>query len=238
MATTASKTPAIYAKIAKIQAEVGAIPKTGVGPANKGSFAFIRAEDILDKIHALLVAQDVIVRPTITHTDFVVNRDSGRAYTNATVKAEYEFIAVEDGSTFVVTSVGEGSDIGSDTATRKAATMAMKIAHLHTFTIPNTNELSDDEGYEPTVKAEAAAKASPKAVSAAQKASTPSAGADAKQENITKLRAAVKVAAAPLNLTATELNDRGAALSSDFFNDPAALKSLAETLTAEAAAKK
>jgi hypothetical protein len=58
-------------------------------------------------------------------------------------------------------SVGEGSDIGSDTATRKAATQALKISHLHTFTIPNSE--FDDEGYEPAdrqVTAPAASKAS------------------------------------------------------------------------------
>lgn len=237
MATTTSKTPLIYGKIAKIQKEVGAIPMNGQGPPNKGSFAFIKAADILDKIHALLVAEEVVVRPTIKITNYIVNRDSGRAYTNVTVEAEYEFIAAEDGSTFTVTSSGEGSDIGSDTATRKAATMAMKIAHLHAFTIPNTDQLADDEGYEPEAKAAAGGKPAPKAVAAAAKATTPSAGADAKADSLVKLRAKVKVAAAPLDLSATEINERGAEFGNDWFNDPDALVKLEAKLNAEAKAK-
>jgi hypothetical protein len=62
------KVPAIYGKIAAIQKEVGAIPKNGVGPSQKGGFSYIKAEDILDKIHSLLVEHNVIVVPKIRHT--------------------------------------------------------------------------------------------------------------------------------------------------------------------------
>lgn len=148
--TTVEKVPAILAKIARIQAEVGAIPKNGKGPAQKGGFAYIRAEDILDKVHSLLVQEGVIVLPTIEYSKHQVEFVNNRAMVNATVTARYRFVAVEDGSSVDVVAVGEGSDIGSDTATRKAATQALKISHLHTFTIPNSE--FDDEGYEPEDK--------------------------------------------------------------------------------------
>lgn len=142
--------PAIFGKLATIQREVGAIPRNGKGPAAKGGFAYIRAEDILDKIHALMVQEGVIVLPNIEYSKHKVQIVNNRQYINATIKASYTYVAIEDGSSVVVSAIGEGSDIGSDTATRKAATQALKISHLHTFTIPNSE--FDDEGYEPADK--------------------------------------------------------------------------------------
>ena len=141
-------TGVIYKKMAEIQKAVGAIEKNGKGPSQKGGFAYIKYEDILDKIHALLVENDVIVVPELTYYNHEVKEASNRQNLYARVEAKYTFVAVEDGSSVTVSSVGEGSDIGSDTATRKAATQVMKIAFLHTFTIPNTDDglLLDNEG--------------------------------------------------------------------------------------------
>lgn len=167
MSETMTTVPAIYAKIARIQAEVGAIPRNGKGPSAKGGFAYVRAEDILDKVHALLVQENVIVIPSIEYTKHDVEYVNNRAMINATIKATYTYVAVEDGSAITVVSVGEGSDIGSDTATRKAATQALKISHLHTFTIPNSE--FDDEGYEPADR-QVTAPAPSKAATAVSKA--------------------------------------------------------------------
>lgn len=167
MSETISAVPAIFGKIATIQKEVGAIPRNGVGPSTKGSFAYIKAEDILDKIHALLVQENVITIPSIKHSKHEVNIVNNRQYINATIEATYTYVAVEDGSSITVTAIGEGSDIGSDTATRKAATQALKISHLHTFTIPNSE--FDDEGYEPADR-QIAAPANTKAAVAVSKA--------------------------------------------------------------------
>lgn len=158
----------IFAKVARIQAEVGAIPKDGVGPSAKGSFKYVRAEDILDKIHALLVQENVIVIPSLEYTKHNVEMVNNRQYVSVALTARYTYVSVEDGSSITVTAVGEGSDIGSDTATRKAATQALKISHLHTFTIPNSE--FDDEGYEPASKAAAPA-ANTKAAQVISKAS-------------------------------------------------------------------
>jgi hypothetical protein len=156
----------IFQKMAAIQKGVGAIEKAGTGPANKGSFSYVKAEDILDKVHSLLVEHDVIVVPTLQHTKHEVINNNNRNYVHVTLQAQYEYIAVEDGSSVVVAACGEGSDIGSDTATRKAATQALKISHLQTFTIPN-NEF-DQEGYEPA-GATATAKPEPRALKNARK---------------------------------------------------------------------
>jgi len=157
----------IYTKMAAIQKGVGAIDKAGTGPANKGSFSYVKAEDILDKVHQLLVEHEVIVVPTLQHTKHEVINNNNRNYVHVTLQAQYEYVAVEDGSSVIVSACGEGSDIGSDTATRKAATQALKISHLQTFTIPN-NEF-DQEGYEVSAGATAQAKAEPRALKNARK---------------------------------------------------------------------
>lgn len=186
--------PAIYRKIQLIQTEVGAIEKRGKGPSAKGSFAYIKAEDILDKIHALLVEHEVIVIPTITSIKHQVIEISNRMNIYSVVEAAYRYIAVEDGSEVTVTVIGEGSDIGSDTATRKAATQAMKISHLHAFTIPNTDMVAfdDREGYTPEDNA-SAAKAAPQAVQRATSGTTrPAQGTNGDNTQITKLRDEIK----------------------------------------------
>lgn len=156
----------IYEKMAAIQKGVGAIEKAGTGPSNKGSFSYVKAEDILDKVHSLMVEHNVIVLPVLQHTKHEVINVNNRNYVHVTLQAQYEYVAVEDGSSVVVAACGEGSDIGSDTATRKAATQALKISHLQTFTIPN-NEF-DQEGYEPAA-ASAPAKTEPRALKNARK---------------------------------------------------------------------
>lgn len=220
----------IYQKIAAIQKEVGAIPKNGQGPPQKGGFAFIKAEDVLDKIHSLLVEHEVIVIPTITYGKHEVRTEGSRSYISACIDVQYEYIAVEDGSSVITTSVGEGSDIGSDTATRKAATQALKISHLHMFTIPNSE--FDDEGYEPPGE-----KAEPKPNRAVAKAAQPASSA-ATSNSLTKARSLVKAAGAKLDLTPTELNERGQKIDKDFFGNIESLEKLLLVLNEEVASKK
>lgn len=218
----------IHQKIATIQKEVGAIPKNGRGPANKGSFEFIKAEDVLNKIHELLVRESVIVIPTIRHSKHEVVREKDRGYIYAAIEVEYEYVAVEDGSSITTSSVGEGSDIGSDTATRKAATQALKISHLHMFTIP-TSELDDSGDYLNTETGEVGAEPKQnRAVAAAQKQVTATG-----QDNITKLRAQVKKEGERLGLDGPAINARGVAVDPDFYASPEHLTTLLGILKSE-----
>lgn len=211
MTTAANKVPDIYGKILKIQEEVGAIPKNGIGPSSKGSFKFIKAEDVLDKIHSLLVANGVIVVPTITYSKHEARDQGGRQYITATIAVRYEYISVSDGSSLTTDSVGEGSAIGDDTATRKAATQALKISHLHMFTIPNGE--FDDEGYEPPA---ASAPQQTRAQTATAKAGDP----------LLAVRTQVKVAAGKKKLASADLNAMGTKIDEDFFNSVPALTQL------------
>lgn len=127
--------PKIYPAIAAIQAEVGNIPKNGIGPASQGSYKYIKNDDILEKVSELLVKHNVIVRPRVL--DYAItNREigSGRTAPLTVLTLETTYVSVEDGSEFTVVVSSEGADNG-DKAGRKAMTQAQKMTNLLTFSI-------------------------------------------------------------------------------------------------------
>lgn len=154
-------TPKIYSAIAAIQAEIGSIPKNGVGPAAQGSYKFISNDDIVDALSSLLTKHKVIVRPN-TLDYKLITREIGANRTVAltSVTLETNYISVEDGSTFQVVTVGEGADNG-DKGARKAYTQASKVANLLTFAIA-TGE-PDPDAIDAPINTPAAAAQSPAA---------------------------------------------------------------------------
>ena len=151
--------PKILQAIANVQAGVGAIPKNGVGPASQGSYKYIKNDDILEKISALLVENNVIVQPRITKHELITREiGANRVVPVVVVELETTFVSVEDGSTFSVVTCAEGADNG-DKGTRKAVTQAQKIANLLTFSIATGEPDPDGEDVVPNApKASAAAK--------------------------------------------------------------------------------
>ena len=143
--------PKIYPAIAAIQAEVGNIPKNGIGPASQGSYKYIKNDDILEKVSELLVKHNVIVRPRVL--DYAItNREigSGRTAPLTVLTLETTYVSVEDGSEFTVVVSSEGADNG-DKAGRKAMTQAQKMTNLLTFSIA-TGE-PDPDGIDGTPQA-------------------------------------------------------------------------------------
>lgn len=158
------KVAGIYAKIAKVQADLGNIPKNGVGPSSKGSFEYVKFDDVLLGIRDQFVQVGIVNTVKTLKHDVNVQLVNNRSVINTSILVEYTYTDVEDGSTFTTVVGGEGSDIGGDTATRKAYTQALKIALLQTFNIV-TGEEPDSDGYEqaevPTAQGGNAAAAKP-----------------------------------------------------------------------------
>ena len=158
-ATTTAKeakvaVPKIYNAIANIQAGVGNIPKTGVGPASQGSYKYVKNDDILESISKLMIENKVISRPNIKSHDLVTREIGANRFVAMTVvELEVTYISLEDGSEFVTTVIAEGADNG-DKGGRKAVTQAQKIANLLTFNIA-TGE-PDPDGMEVTPVAQSA----------------------------------------------------------------------------------
>lgn len=141
---TDNKLGGILAKVAKIQDAVGHIPKNGTGPASKGSFQYVKYEDILEGIRKELVQNNVITRFETLEHDVHAEQIGGRMVVNTKVLVRYTYIDIEDGSEHISVVGGEGSDIGGDTATRKAYTQAQKVNLLHTFNIVSGDEPDSD----------------------------------------------------------------------------------------------
>jgi hypothetical protein len=149
--------PKILEAIAKIQAGVGAIPKNGTGPATMGGYKYIKNDDILEKVSALLIENNVIVQPRITKHELITREiGANRFVPVVVVELETTFVSIEDGSTFTVVTCAEGADNG-DKGTRKAVTQAQKIANLLTFSIATGEPDPDGDDVTPnTPKASAA----------------------------------------------------------------------------------
>ena len=143
--------PKILQAIAKIQAGVGAIPKNGIGPASMGSYKYIKNDDILEKISALLIENNVIVQPNITKHELITREiGANRFVPVVVVELQTTFVSIEDGSTFSVVTCAEGADNG-DKGTRKAVTQAQKIANLLTFSIATGEPDPDGSDVAPNV---------------------------------------------------------------------------------------
>lgn len=134
----------IYKKIQAVQKEVGSIPKNGVGPAQKGGFAFLRSDDLLEGVRKQYVKHGIITQmETLEH---VVNARevNNRTVINTNVLVRYTLIDPDDGSSLVYSVGGEGSDIGADTATRKSYTQAQKVFLLHAFNVVSGEDVDSD----------------------------------------------------------------------------------------------
>ena len=147
--------PKIYGAIAAIQAEVGSIPKNGIGPANQGSYKFISNDDIIANVSKLLAKYKVIVKTNTLDKEYITRDIGGGRIVNLSVfTVETTYISVEDGSEFAITTVGEGADNG-DKGGRKAYTQASKVANMLTFVIA-TGEPDPDSVDAPSVTKQSA----------------------------------------------------------------------------------
>lgn len=212
--------PKILQAIANVQAGVGAIPKNGIGPASQGSYKYIKNDDILEKISALLVANNVIVQPRITKHELITREiGANRFVPVVVVELETTFVHTEDASTFTVVTAAEGADNG-DKGTRKAVTQAQKIANLLTFSIATGEPDPDGEEVTPNV---------PKATAASKKI------ADAKSPDASSVFNEIKAFLGANQIPSSAANALGARLSggktsAEWSNDVAVLNKILTAL--------
>lgn len=134
--------PKIYAAIADIMNEVGAIGKEKKN-AQQG-FMYRGIDDVMNVLHPLFAKYRVFLVPECLEItrDERTNR-SGTVLTYTIAKVKYTLYA-EDGSSVSAVVFGEGMDSG-DKGTNKAMAIAMKYALFQIFCIP-TEEMIDPDG--------------------------------------------------------------------------------------------
>jgi hypothetical protein len=154
--------PAVYAAIAAVQA---ALAKEGISKNRRNQqqgFAFRGIDDVYSAVASLLPANGLTIIPRMIarECDPRTTKSGGAMYF-VTVEAEFDFVAVADGSKHTARTFGEASDSG-DKATNKAMSAALKYAVLMTFTVPTEGDNdADAHTPEPTEPPQRTAKMTP-----------------------------------------------------------------------------
>lgn len=145
-----SKAPAVYAALGKVAEGLGSIPKNGhmFFPGKNGKpdtdYWYLRADDVQEAINPLLVENGLIVQSEYTVKDITrPGFREGQVIPYVYVELSLTYVAVSDGSSLSVSSVGE-SQAADDKSINKALTQAIKNAHRATFQFASGEPEPDD----------------------------------------------------------------------------------------------
>lgn len=133
----------VYKAISAVARELceQGIKKDSVNQQQRFNFRGIDA--VYNALAPALVKHGLLILPRMSERSISERTGkSGGALFYVTVKAEFDFVSVEDGSVHTVTTYGEAMDSG-DKATNKAMSIAYKYAAFQAFCIP-TEETSID----------------------------------------------------------------------------------------------
>ncbi len=124
----------LHRKLAQVMYEAERIPKNGTAPAAMGGYKFVEVGDAADFIRKALAEKVVTMMPTSIEVLGEVEHATtkGGTMTTYTIRMDWTITDGESGETFVVPSLGVGSDTGDKFAS-KATTNAMKYALLSGF---------------------------------------------------------------------------------------------------------
>jgi len=134
----------VYAAISRIGE---ALSKVGISKSRTNEqqrYKFRGIDEVYGALAPLLPQHGLIVVPRILDRQSVDRvSKSGTAQFYVTVCAEFDFIAVSDGSKVTARTYGEAQDSG-DKATNKAMSAAYKYAAFQTFCIPTEGDNDAD----------------------------------------------------------------------------------------------
>lgn len=143
-AMSSVRVPAVYIKIAQVQAELAV---TGISKSRQNAqqgYQYRGIDEIYNELSPLLAKHGLCILPRMVSREVTERKTAGgRALFYVTVEAEFDFIAVEDGSKHVISTYGEAMDSG-DKATNKAMSAAYKYAAMMTFAIPTDGDNDAD----------------------------------------------------------------------------------------------
>lgn len=134
----------VYQAINAVQA---ALSKEGIAKDRKNDaqgYKFRGIDEVYNALSPLLAKNGLCILPRCTERNVVERTNAkGTALFYVTVRAEFDFVASEDGSKHTVTTYGEAMDSG-DKATNKAMSAAYKYACMQAFSIPTEGDNDAD----------------------------------------------------------------------------------------------
>lgn len=146
-------TTLVYKAISQVARELAeqGIKKDSVNQQQRFNFRGIDA--VYNALAPALVKHGLLILPRMSDRTITERTGkSGGALFFVTVKAEFDFVSVEDGSIHTVTTYGEAMDSG-DKATNKAMSIAYKYAAFQAFCIPTEETAIDADAEVHNVKA-------------------------------------------------------------------------------------
>jgi hypothetical protein len=148
-ASKGSGVPAIYTSLAKVL-EAMSVEKGGILPGNMGSKPYITAVDLSAEAKRQFVANNIVMIPNekvIKHENLV----------SIVIEGTYELVSTLDGSSAVISGVGDGLAIGTAVSSNIASTNALKNALLRAFLVTEQsveeaakNGVPDEPAQKPT----------------------------------------------------------------------------------------
>lgn len=144
---------AVYKAIAAIQEELSRVGISKDGVNSQQNYRFRGIDQVYSALSPLLAKHGLCVLPRMVDCSRSERVSMKPGYNGGppkesvlfyvTVTAEFDFVAVEDGSTHTVRTYGEAMDSG-DKATNKAMSAAYKYAAFMAFAIPTEGDNDAD----------------------------------------------------------------------------------------------
>lgn len=132
--------PHVYTAINDVTAIMS---KEGIAKSRKNSaqgYAFRGIDDVYKTLSGALVEAKLCIIPKMLEREIIERTTkNGTALFYITLKAQFDFVSMVDGSKHEVVTYGEAMDSG-DKATNKAMSAAYKYAALMTFCIPTEGD--------------------------------------------------------------------------------------------------
>ncbi|UGV23787.1 ERF family protein [Hafnia phage Pocitis76] len=134
---------AVYKAISAVAKDMSEVGISKDKRNQQQGFQFRGIDDVYNALSPALVKHGLVILPRIIERTVTERTTAkGGVLFYVVVKAEFDFVAIEDDSKHTVTTYGEAMDSG-DKATNKAMSIAYKYAAFQAFCIP-TEETAQD----------------------------------------------------------------------------------------------
>lgn len=138
---------AVYKAIAGVAKDLSEVGISKDSRNQQQGFQFRGIDAVYNALSPALVKNGLVILPRITErtvSERVTAKGGVLFY--VVVKAEFDFVATEDGSLHTVITFGEAMDSG-DKATNKAMSIAYKYAAFQAFCIPTEETAQDADAF-------------------------------------------------------------------------------------------
>ncbi|MGV4306596.1 ERF family protein [Citrobacter portucalensis] len=133
----------VYAAISAVARDMAEVGISKDRENRQQGFSFRGIDQVYNALAPMLAKHGLVILPRITErtvTERVTQKGGVLFY--VVVKAEFDFVATDDGSMHTIVTYGEAMDSG-DKATNKAMSIAYKYAAFQTFCIPTEQTAID-----------------------------------------------------------------------------------------------